>query len=123
MNNNSLQGKPGSFACREGKKRLYLVWWVAGVLLQVLASLPFVFKKIHWRALLLTSLVFLGIMYLSETLALYWGWWVWNEDLLWGPKVGLVPLEEFLLYFLVVPSLVCIQCVVQGIGEGKSQKT
>lgn len=114
LSENGSSGKPGSFFYRYGKKQLYLAWWLLGVFLQVFISLPFIIKRIHWKALSLTSLVFIVIMYISETIALYWGWWVWNENQLWGPKVGLIPLEEFLLYFLVVPSLVAFQCVIQN---------
>ncbi|MCD4814366.1 lycopene cyclase domain-containing protein [bacterium] len=109
MPENNVDGKPGSFSYRHGQRRLYLVWWLLGVLIQVIAGLPFCLKKIQWKSLLWTTLVFLVIMTISETIALHWGWWIWNENQIWGVKIGLIPLEEFLLYFLVVPSLVVFQ--------------
>ncbi|MEW6515764.1 MAG: hypothetical protein AB1439_02500 [candidate division FCPU426 bacterium] len=115
MPENEINGCPGSVTYREGRKRLYLIWWVVGVLVQVLACLPVAWKRIRWRALLWTSLGFLGLMFAVESLALYWGWWVWNEQLLWGVKVGVVPLEEFLLYFLVVPSVITLQALIQAL--------
>lgn len=113
MPENGISGDPGSIRYRAGRKRLYLIWWVVGVLAQILACLPMAWKRLKWRALGWTSLGFVVLMFGAENLALYWGWWVWNEQLLWGPKVWLVPLEEFLLYFLVVPSVVSIQILVQ----------
>ncbi len=106
-------GKPGNYRYTEGKKRLYLIWWVIGTLIQVLLTLPFIWKRINFKAFAWTFLIFIVLMFSVESLALYWGWWVWNEQELWGIKVGLVPLEEFLLYFLVVPSLVTIQNLIE----------
>jgi len=94
-------------------KQLYWFGWMIGTLVQVLICLPWVWKRIHWRALAMASAVFVPIMFITENLALHWGWWVWTDDKLLGPKVLLVPLEEFLLYFLIVPSLVAIQILLQ----------
>jgi len=117
VSNGEISGKPGSYTYRYGQKKLYLVWWLIGVLTQILLCLPLVIKRIHWCALAVTSIFFIVIMYVVETIALYWGWWIWNEQQLWGPKVGLIPLEEFLLYFLVVPSLVTFQSIIQVIWD------
>lgn len=114
MPGNGPGGEPGSIRYASGRKRLYLIWWVVGVLAQIAACLPAAWKHLRWRALAWTSLGFIALMFCVETLALYWGWWIWNEQLLWGPKVWLVPLEEFLLYFLVVPSVVTIQVLTQA---------
>jgi lycopene cyclase domain-containing protein len=122
LGESGISGKPGSFVYRYGKKQLYLVWWLLGVFLQIIISLPFIIKRINWKALGLTSLVFIVIMYASESIACYWGWWVWNENQIWGPKVGLIPLEEFLLYLLVVPSLVAFQCVIQNTMDKLKKK-
>jgi hypothetical protein len=86
---------------------------VVGTLVQILVTLPGVWKRIQGRALLLTSLGFVALIYAVESLALYWQWWVWDEKQLWGIKVGLVPLEEFLLYLLVVPSVATLQGLVE----------
>lgn len=108
----NIHGKPGQFSYKAGDKKSYLIWWVLGVAVQIALMLPIVIKRLSWKGLLITSLVFLPLMYIVESIGLYWGWWVWNESQLWGIKIGLVPLEEFLLYFLVVPSVVIIQTAV-----------
>ncbi len=87
------------------RKQLYLIWWVLGVAAQILLSLPMVMKTISWKAVGLTSLVFVPLMFAVESVSVYWGWWVWNEDKLCGLKAGFIPLEEVALYFLVVPSV------------------
>ncbi len=108
-----ISGKPGSYAYREGQKRLYLIWWVVGTLVEIAAVAPWVWRQVNWRALAMTSGLFLALIFGVENLALYWGWWVWNESELWGPKVLLVPLEEFMLYFLVVPSVVSLLLLIR----------
>jgi lycopene cyclase domain-containing protein len=94
------------------RKPLYLVWWVAGVLVQVTLSLPFIYKEIHWRALLIASGILTVVMTVVESIALQYRWWYWDHERLIGIDVGNIPLEEFVLYILVVPSVVSIQLLV-----------
>lgn len=101
---NRYQGRPKGAS----KKQLYLIWWVLGVAVQILAGLPLVLKAVSWKAVGLTSLVFIPLMMTVESISVYWGWWVWNEDKLCGVKIGLLPLEEVVLYLLVVPSVVVL---------------
>jgi len=122
MPDNNVTGGPGNYRYRAGRKRLYLIWWVVGVAVQVGVSLALARKHVHWRAMLWSSLIFVVFMFMVESLALYWGWWVWNEQTLWGIQVGVIPLEELLLYFLVVPSLVGIQSIVQAILAAQAGK-
>jgi lycopene cyclase domain-containing protein len=117
-----MPDQPGEYEYRDGKKGLYWVWWVAGSLVGVLAALPFLRKKIHGRALLVASVLFILSMFVSETLAIYQGWWIWNDQKLLGPKVGLIPLEEFALYFVCVPSVVVIQLFFQKLWESILKK-
>jgi lycopene cyclase domain-containing protein len=98
-------------------KKLYLIWWVLGTLAVIAGLLPFFRKKIDWSALLKTSAIFIVIMTAAESAGLYWKWWIWNPAQLLGPKVGLIPLEEFSLYFLVVPLLVVFQTGFEWMGE------
>lgn len=90
------------------RKSLYWIWWVIGALVQTLLTLPAVFRQIHWRALGITAAVFIASMFILENVAIYYGWWIWNEQKLLGLHVLLVPLEEFLLYFVAVPSVITL---------------
>ena len=112
MNKRVVKRRAGEYQYREGEKKLYWIWWVIGPLIQVIVTLPLVFKRIHLRAILITSAFFIAAMFSLENLAIYWGWWIWNEQKLWGPKVLLVPLEEFLLYLIAVPAVITIQILL-----------
>ncbi len=112
MNKRVVKKGAGEYQYREGEKKLYWIWWVIGPLIQVIVTLPLVLKRIHLRALLITSAFFIVAMFGMENLAIYWGWWIWNEQKLWGHKVLLVPLEEFLLYLIAVPLVIVIQILL-----------
>lgn len=124
MSNRILRRKRGSYRYHEGQRRLYWIWWLLGVLAQVLVSLPWVFKQLHLRALVVTSVCFILLIFGLENLGIYLGWWIWNEQKILGIKVLLLPLEEFLLYFVVVPSVLIIQIHCYGIIKyfGKRKK-
>ncbi len=111
MNDRASDPRPGGTRYRAGEKRLYWIWWVIGPLVQILALWPLVRERIHVRALLVTSACFILMMFCLENTAIYWGWWIWNEQKLLGPKVGLVPLEEFLLYWVAAPSVIVLQAL------------
>jgi lycopene cyclase domain-containing protein len=105
------------------RRKLYWFWWLVGTAVWVAAALPWVFRKVRWRALLGTIAVFVVLIFASEIVAVHQGWWVWNEALLLGPKVLGVPLEEFLLYFFVVPAVVVIQHLLERLlGSGKENR-
>ncbi|NTV52966.1 MAG: hypothetical protein HGA76_08155 [Candidatus Firestonebacteria bacterium] len=99
----------GRFEYREGKKQLYWIWWVVAASAFVTATLPWIYKKTHKRAFWLATGIFVFFMFALENLALYYGWWIWNDQKLWGIKVGLVPLEEVLFYLPGVPAVIVFQ--------------
>jgi len=114
--------KPGDYHYREGQKKLYWIWWVIIPVIYILSMLPVVIKRIHWRALVVTSGLFILSMVVLENIALYYGWWIWNENKLLGPKVLLVPLEEFLTYFVGGPFLVVCQILIRKFWEKMLKK-
>jgi lycopene cyclase domain-containing protein len=105
------------------KARGYWGWWLIGSVIFILAALPWVGKRICWRALGWATAIFVSLMFLSESIALHWKWWIWNEDILWGPKVLQIPLEEFLLYFAIVPLLAVMQIMIQSRLPPRGGKT
>lgn len=108
MSNQSLRRPRGAYRYQEGQRGLYWFWWLLGVCAQVVILLPGVIKSLHFRAMLTTSCLFVVLIFVLENLGIYLGWWIWNERKILGPKVLLLPLEEFLLYFVVVPSVLII---------------
>lgn len=96
------------------KGKGYWGWWLIVTVSFAAAVLPWFWRNTHWRALGVTTAIFATMMFVVENWALYWHWWIWNGKIMWGPKVGLVPLEEFLIYFAIVPALVAMQNLVQS---------
>jgi lycopene cyclase domain-containing protein len=94
-------------------KKYFLLWWLLGSIAFIAAGLPWVWRRMQWRALLLVGGPFIVLMFAVESLALLRGWWTWNAARLLGPRIGRVPLEECLLYVVVVPVLVVMQLLLQ----------
>jgi lycopene cyclase domain-containing protein len=101
------------YTYRDGKKQLYWIWWVVAAFAFVFATLPLVYKKIHWRAFWLATAVFFISMFVLENMAIHQGWWIWNDQKLWGIKILWVPLEEVLFYIPAVPAVVIIQILFE----------
>lgn len=100
---------PGPDGCARPRRGLYWLWWLIGCAGVLAGALPWLYRNIRWRALAWVTAVFVALMFACESAALHFNWWIWNEAQLLGPKVGLIPLEEFLLYFMVPPVLAILQ--------------
>jgi lycopene cyclase domain-containing protein len=94
-------------------KKYFLLWWLLGSIAFIASGLPWVWRRMQWRALLLVGGPFIILIFIIESLALQRGWWTWNAARLLGPRIGRVPLEECLLYVVVVPVLVVMQLLLQ----------
>lgn len=116
------KGRAGNYSYKKGPKGLFWFWWLVAFTVFVVTSLPWIWKQIHWRALLVSSAIFIAMMFAGESLALHYGWWVWNEHQLLGPKVFLIPIEEFLAYFIIIPFMVVIQTFVNRIIINQKSK-
>ncbi|MBL8992471.1 MAG: lycopene cyclase domain-containing protein [Spirochaetia bacterium] len=79
-----------------------------------LVAIPFIIalnffvhaKGIDWGSVWMTVMLFLVTLGLIEHLAIYRGYWVYNEARLLGPKIFGVPIEEWVIYYIFPPILV-----------------
>ena len=91
-------GRGGFFTYARG---LYFPGWTITVLAFVVASFLLIkssYRKLNGWALVLCYLISNLMYLLVEYNGICRGHWVWNDQKIWGPKLGVIPLEELGLY-------------------------